>query len=467
VTDEVKRAMHARYTKPHRWPVALAALLLPLVAGSARGDILGVSIPNGGTVAVTAKETHIATGEGNTLLAWGYALNNGTAQYPGPTLILDQGSTVTVQLTNTLPVPVSIVFPGQVGVTATGGANTQDGLLTKEALAGGTVSYTLTATNAGTYVYQSGSRPELEIEMGLVGAIIVRPTGFNPSAPTAYGHPDTAYDKEYLFLLSEMDPNIHSAIELDGVGVLATHDYFANRAPNYWFLNGRTGPDTLLDANEPLFPSQPYNSAPTMNPGQKLLMRVVGAGQDGHTFHHHGNHARVIARDGRMLASGPATGPDLSYLVFTVPSVPGKTEDVIFEWTGKDLGWDIYGTPPDHVHTCSNPNCPDTTPADGFDDTNPAVPCWDVARREYCPDHGKPIPVSLPGVLSTELGPYYSGSPFMGVTGFRPPGNAPFNPSGGFGFMFHSHVERELTNFNIFPGGMMTMLIVEPLVPTP
>jgi hypothetical protein len=90
-----------------------------------------------------------------------------------------------------------------------------------------------------------------------------------------------------------------------------------------------------------------------------------------------------------------------------------------------------------------------------------------VNRREYCPDHGKPIPVSLPNVLQMELGPFYSGSPFMGVTGFRPPGNTPLNPVGGFAFMFHSHVERELTDFNIFPGGMMTMLIVEPRVPTP
>jgi hypothetical protein len=28
--------------------------------------------------------------------------------------------------------------------------------------------------------------------------------------------------------------------------------------------------------------------------------------------------------------------------------------------------------------------------------------------------------------------------------------------------MWHSHTERELTNFDIFPGGMMTMLFVVP-----
>jgi FtsP/CotA-like multicopper oxidase with cupredoxin domain len=467
VTDEVERAMNGRHMKLTRWPAALAALLLPLVATGAGAEIQGTAVANGGTIALTAKETHITTGEGNTLLVWGLAQGAGTPQYPAPTLVLDQGATITIELSNALTIPVSLVFPGQLLVSAAGGVNTQDGLLTKEALPGGTVTYTLTASHAGTYAYYSGTRPELEVEMGLTGAILVRPSGFNPLAPTAYGHPDTAYDREFLFLLSDMDPIIHSTVEFSGLTALETpNDYFSKRFANYWFINGRTGPDTLLPGDDPLFPSQPYNCAPLMHPGERLLMRVVGAGRDSHPFHHHGNHARVIARNGRMLASGPATGPDLSVLVFTIPSVPGETADAIFEWTGKDLGWDIYGTPPEHVHTCSNPACPDSN-QDGFDDGNPTTPCWDENRHEYCPDHNKPLPVSLPNALQTELGPYYSGSPFMGVTGFRPPGNTSFNPGGGFAYMFHSHVEKELVNFNIFPGGMMTMLIVEPLVPTP
>ena len=31
-------------------------------------------------------------------------------------------------------------------------------------------------------------------------------------------------------------------------------------------------------------------------------------------------------------------------VLFTIPSAPGGTVDAIFEWTGKDLGWDMYGT---------------------------------------------------------------------------------------------------------------------------
>ncbi len=62
---------------------------------------------------------------------------------------MNQGQSVTVNLTNTLPVPVSIVFPGQINVNATGGV---PGLLTREAPPGGSVSYTFTASEPGTYI---------------------------------------------------------------------------------------------------------------------------------------------------------------------------------------------------------------------------------------------------------------------------------------------------------------------------
>ncbi len=43
-----------------------------------------------------------------------------------------------------------------------------------------------------------------------------------------------------------------------------------------------------------------------------------------------------------------------------------------------------------------------------------------------------------------------------------PPGEGGLNPYGGFFFMWHSHAEKELTNYDIFPGGMLTMMVVEP-----
>ena len=49
-------------------------------------------------------------------------------------------------------------------------------------------------------------------------------------------------------------------------------------------------------------PTQPYNCLPVMHPGQRMLMRFVGASRDLHPFHPHGNHATIVGRDGRMLS---------------------------------------------------------------------------------------------------------------------------------------------------------------------
>src|SRR5215471_2246228 len=83
------------------------------------------------------------TPDGNSIFMWSYANHdapdNDHFQTPGPVLCVTEGENVVVNLTNTLPEPVSIVFSGQEGVTANGGSA---GLLTSEAGAsGGTVSY--------------------------------------------------------------------------------------------------------------------------------------------------------------------------------------------------------------------------------------------------------------------------------------------------------------------------------------
>ena len=77
-------------------------------------------------------------------------------------------------------------------------------------------------------------------------------------------------------------------------------------------------------------------------------------------------------------------------------------------------------------------------------------------------DHGTPFPVSLPDNKDLTFGQFYSGSPYLGSAGTLPPGEGGFNPEAGFAFMWHSHTEKELTNNNVFPGGLMTMFIVLP-----
>lgn len=407
-----------------------AGLLFPL-AGSAHSAIDGLT---GSTFDLAAKDGFLTTPDGNSLYTWGYSDGANLMQYPGPTLIVNQGDTITVNFKNELGWPSSIVFPGQANVQAAGVNLFQDGLLTVEALPGGEVTYSFVAKEPGTYHYHSGTRPEIQVEMGLSGALIVRPSGFDPNNPKAYDHAGSSYDREYLFFLSEMDPRIHEFVFFLGPNALEGTDYLSNYVANYWFLNGRLGPDTLAADRSPWLPHQPYNCLPRMHPGEKLLMRVVAAGRDLHPFHHHGNHATVIAENGRPLLSTPGLpNLDLSYEVFTIQSVPGETVDAIFEWTGEDMGWDIYG------HAPGDPLQP-------FEDPD---------------DHGKSIPVTLPEQQDLTFGGFYSGSPFLGDTGRLPPGEGGLNPNGAFTFMWHSHTERELVNFDIFPGGMLTILFIE------
>ena len=51
----------------------------------------------------------------------------GPVQYPGPTLLVNQGDVVRVDLTNDLPVPVSIVFPGSPSRDGRGGRRPHPG----------------------------------------------------------------------------------------------------------------------------------------------------------------------------------------------------------------------------------------------------------------------------------------------------------------------------------------------------
>ena len=431
--------------------IGLSLLVLCSLGVRAEAYIEGLT---GTSFNFTAKTDYISTSEGNSLLIWGYANGNNRAQYPGPTLIVSQGDTVTVTLTNALKVPTSLVFPGHQ-VTAAGGAK---GILTQEAPPGGTtpVTYTFKATHPGTYTYYSGTNPDLQVEMGMFGAIIVRPTGFDLNTPakrTAYGHPDTAFAREYLALLSEMDPRIHEQVAAGNLAQVDTTTWW----PVYWFINGRTGMDTLEKPGlgTPSLPTQPYNCLPRMKPGEKILVRVVGGGRDLHPFHTHGNHVRVIARDGRLLESVPGNGPDLSVLQFTITSAPGQTVDGLYQWTGEKLGWDVFG------HTGSESNiCVGYIPGD-------PNTYFDPLTYEYCPDHGKPLPVATLNVEEFTSGPFFSGGPYLGASTPLPPGEGGFNPTSGFLYMWHSHNENEIINFNIFPGGMLTMAIVEPPNLTP
>jgi FtsP/CotA-like multicopper oxidase with cupredoxin domain len=500
-------------------PVTISAFLLTTPAYAAAPGITG---PN---FSLTAQAEFLTQPDGTAVYSWGYGCNGAptgfapatvpnpfcySMQVPGPTLIVTEGQAVTVTLTNNLPTSAgntSILFPG-FQVKPTGGVA---GLLTQEAAHGGTVTYQFTASSPGTHAYYSGTQGDLQVEMGLYGAIIVLPTappatctalGAVPShyvapgnspeadfrlAPAAYDHAKTCYDREYLFQFSEMDPDIHrqalaqvNATAGCTAGVagcslaVATEPYH----PAYFMINGRSMPDDMDPNYAKEYPHQPYNGNPHMHPGERVLLRIIGQGRWQHPFHEHGNHVRILARDGNLILSQSDANSLAGPLLFTTTTTPGLAMDGIFYWTGKGLNWDPYGHNPASADPLAKLSC------DGLLNGYHSV-ATDLNYYEWCQDHNKPVqvapfgdvasggPATLPDPNILTNGPWYGGSPYLGpnatvravgATGTTPPSGTIANPptgEAGFAFMWHSHNEREITTNNIFPGGMLMMMLVD------
>jgi len=459
-------------------------------SSTARAAVPGIQGPS---FALVATDGYTSQPDGASIYSWGYGCDPsapptfvpfagtcGLMQLPGPTLIVTEGQTVSITLKNNLPPAAgntSIVFPG-FKVSTSGGVA---GLMAQEAAnGGGTVTYSFTATTAGTHSYYSGTQADLQIEMGMFGALIVLPAappancvtqGAFSLAKAAFDNAGTCYDREYLFQLSEMDSRIHD-LALAQVQACAVAPCPRVNAviepyhPNYFLVNGRSMPDNMDVSYSAGLPNQPYNANPHMHPGELMLMRIIGQGRWQHPFHFHGNHARVLARDGNLILSKVDNTSLAGPLLFTTPSVPGQAQDQIFTWTGKGLNWDVY-----NHHVGDGSVCvPD---ANGYYTSSsvPAAPATAPNYGEWCADHQKGIPVTPPDPTIVAIGQWYAGTPYLGIqnTGSftatnEPPGTLNQNPEAGYAYMWHSHNEREITTNDVFPGGLMCMLLIDPPV---
>jgi FtsP/CotA-like multicopper oxidase with cupredoxin domain len=548
--------------------------LLMWLAATAFAAAPGIT---GTTFNLTAQQAYLNQPDGEAIYSWGYGcatapagfaptLPNQTCpsmQVPGPTLIVHEGTTtapvtITVNLTNNLPAAAgntSILFPG-LNVTTNCPSSTttgapQQGLLTCEAVPGSTVTYTITNPTPGTHAYYSGTQGDLQIEMGLYGAIIVLPaavpanctSGYHAAnlvaqsaqslahpgvvegdfrlSQAAYDHPASCYDREYLFQWAEMDTRIHRQAQAQvaartnctagsmGCSLdVQTEPYH----PAYFLINGRSMPD-LMDPNfAGEYPHQPYNGNPHMHPGELTLIRTIGQGRWQHPFHEHANHVRILARDGNLILSSSTTPityesvpgdsgatagrPLAGQLMFNTDTTPGEAFDGIFYFTGRGLNWDPYGHHP--VSSTNDPlatlGC--TADANGYNSGAPTA----INFMEWCQDHNKPVqvapfgdvaaggPATLPDPNVFTNGQWYGGTPYLGpdatlrasmqTCAANPygtpnppnancttllPSNTQANPANerGWAFMWHSHNEREITTNNVFPGGMLMMMLVD------
>jgi len=435
---------------------------------------------------LTASDGYTSEPDGNAIYDWGYGVAGKGFQLPGPVLCVAQGQTVNITLTNQLPINTSIQFPGQSDVTVAGApvGPVADGSgalvsLVPEAGPGASVTYSFTAGNAGTYLYESGSDPQLQVQMGLFGAIIVRPSnititgadilaipyedGAGPgetngsnsranmtqseaeaaalSAGCAYASvedptkcdPLAIYDAspgengevrgENILMLSEVDPGLHNFMEqnLATPAKLTSASYTNGYKAHYFMINGRSMPDTLAPNNAPWLPTQPYGAMAHVQPWDvhtnplDIMLRYVAVGTAGYDFHPHSNHEHVIAEDGSLMKG--TDGSDDTEGKFNIMVGPGSTVDATFRWTNEE----------------------------GYSDTD-----------------GHRVPVQWPNGLNLKEGDFWSGSPYLGEGGVLNPGILTKTSCGEYYHVAHNHDLTQVTNYGITFGGMLTLIKVEP-----
>ena len=228
---------------------------------------------------------------------WGYALDGASctavppatcqATVPGPALTVPVGDPVlTVHLTNNLPANTSIVIPGQAAnmtpvkfefADDTGRQRVRS--FTHETLAGGgTADYSWTSMKPGTYLYHSGTHPQVQVQMGLYG-------GVKKDFAAGEIYPGVAYSNEVTLLYSEIDPALHTAVDSGTYGTPGGPTSTLNYQPRYFLINGK--------------PFQSGDAAvATVAAGQTTLLRFINAGLQTHVPVINGMTMRLVAEDG-------------------------------------------------------------------------------------------------------------------------------------------------------------------------
>lgn len=285
--------------------VGCASVVGPAAAAEfwLRAEPLNVTMPGGGSVPM-----------------WGYALDGTScaappcaATVPGPALTVAPGdTTLTVHLKNNLPAPSSIVIPGQtaamIPVWDDGSSGPRPSLtarvrsFTSEAAAGGgTADYTWNNLKAGTYLYHSGTHPQVQVQMGLYGAV-------QKDAAAGQAYPGVAYDNALTLLYSEIDPALHAAVANGTYGTAGGPTSTLNYQPKYFLINGK--------------PFQPGDPAlATVPAGGNTLLRFLNAGLKTHVPVLNGQYLKLVAEDGNAY-----TWPRQQYSV-QLPAL--KTIDAI------------------------------------------------------------------------------------------------------------------------------------------
>ncbi len=315
--------------------LAVAALSLAAAAPLAAAEFYLQVQETTRTVATT-------TGGTETVTVWEYASCDATfavctSSAPGPLLRVPAGDPLNVHLKNNLvrsdvggavtPIRLSHVVPtasgaGNIALPSSiqiaglpsptfaaglscgtdraapvAGATGRLRSFTAEVPNGEVGTYCWAAPRAGSYVYQSGTHPAVQVQMGLYGAVVVDAAPGGACAPRcAYaGVSGADFNKEIVAIYSELDPALHASVAADAYGdatadVPRTSTIFYE--PQYFFVDGFVDGDTGPIA----FTSRDTRMAGQL--GDRVLLRLLNAGLESHSVSLPEGHFTIIGEDG-------------------------------------------------------------------------------------------------------------------------------------------------------------------------
>lgn len=180
--------------------------------------------------------------------------------------------------------------------------------------------------NEGTYMYHCHFEDTEHVQMGMDGIVYI-----NADNGRTYDGDGgvTAFDRQFALLLTEVDTNPHDL--LIGVQEFNWSDY----KPNFWLINGRAYPDTLirdqeLDSNHDFYLgdpdlgfSQPVSSLIQLNEGETGLLRFVCLGYQQHTMQLLGPPMTVVGHDATFLGAN-------RYQSNSIYIGPGEARDALW-----------------------------------------------------------------------------------------------------------------------------------------
>jgi FtsP/CotA-like multicopper oxidase with cupredoxin domain len=230
------------------------------------------------------------------------------------------------------------------------------------AVPGRELIYRYIPEDPGTYMYHCHVDDVEHVHMGLTGVVFVRPAlnAAYPGRKFAYNDLSTEYDREFAFLLTEMDVKGHFA---DGHQQDMDWSEFK---PAFRLMNGRAWPDTIQPHTDPMAAAnslgslerlrfQPNSSLIQANEGERVLVRISNLGFEEHSLVLSGIPMRIVGRDAKPLGAtrpdygndGPTAGTRGSIETVTdrLDIGPGESRDVIFiapKYTGGESGRQVY-----------------------------------------------------------------------------------------------------------------------------